>query len=159
MWIFIFFIIHFSFLMVFFLKEAVHQRAFCSYIVFFFFFFTEENTVQPFFFFFSKQYLVEHHPNTWFRAARSLCLPRAELGREAAISASSCWSYMFARDQPEGGFDSFFIFNTTIQEHCRKSLFFFFKRFYLKSQFILVFLISVPCLSLVHPFPFVVFFR
>lgn len=54
MWIFIFFIIHFSFLMVFFLKEAVHQRAFCSYIVFFLFFFTEENTVQPFFFFLLK---------------------------------------------------------------------------------------------------------
>lgn len=37
----------FLFLMDFFLKEAVHQRAFCSYIVFF----TEENTVQPYFFF------------------------------------------------------------------------------------------------------------
>lgn len=36
----------FLLLMVFFLKEAVHQRAFCSYIDFF----TEENTVQPFFF-------------------------------------------------------------------------------------------------------------
>lgn len=36
----------FLLLMVFVLKEAVHQRAFCSYIVFF----TEENTVQPFFF-------------------------------------------------------------------------------------------------------------
>lgn len=39
---------YYSFLLftVFFLKEAVHQRAFCSYS----YFFTEENTVQPFFF-------------------------------------------------------------------------------------------------------------
>lgn len=46
----------------FFLKEAVHQRAFCSYIVFF----TEENTVQPYFFFlsFSKQHLEERRLHT-----------------------------------------------------------------------------------------------
>lgn len=42
-----FFTFYYSFLLltVLFLKEAVHQRAFCSYIVIF----TEENTVQPFF--------------------------------------------------------------------------------------------------------------
>lgn len=46
--LFRFFTFYYSFLLltVFFLKEAVHQRAFCSYIVIF----TEENTVQPFFF-------------------------------------------------------------------------------------------------------------
>lgn len=52
---------YYSFLLltVFFLKEAVHQRAFCSYIVIFL-----QRKILYNLFFFSKQYLEEYHLHT-----------------------------------------------------------------------------------------------
>lgn len=69
MWIFFLSFYLFLLSMVFFLKEAVHQRAFCSYSFVVFFYRGKYCTTH--FFFFSKQYLVEYRLNTWFRTAWS----------------------------------------------------------------------------------------
>lgn len=117
-------------------------------ILFIYSFFTEENTVQPFFFLLktisggisSKHIISLRHDHFFF----SFSLSDAKLRREPVISVSSSWSYIFTQYQPEGGFDRF---RNLILQYRSVAIKSFFKGFYLKSQSILVFLISVPFLS------------
>lgn len=138
--------------MVFFLKEAVHQRAFCSYIVFFLqrkilynhFFFSSQNSIwwniiwthdseRPDLFVFPGPSSGEN-PRSACRLVGRTCL--LNINQRVALTG---FSFLILQYR-----------STAIKVY-------FFKWFYLKSQFILVFLISVPCLSLVHPFPFIFF--
>lgn len=95
----------FLLLMVFFLKEAVHQRAFCSYIDFF----TEENTVQPFFFFVLLKTISGGVSSTHIIPYSMIICFQCQAQERTHDQCVNVLVVHIAHFKPEGGFDRFVI--------------------------------------------------